>query len=175
MEVTTAIVLFAPLAVQTVAVPLLKQYFPAALRRAPAHITLLYPFVPVEQLADACARLHRLCAETAPFDVTLDGYDSFPGNVAFMKIADPAPIKALFRRIRTVFPDYLPYDGQFGDDLHPHVTIAQLPDGTAQGALPLPDYAPVTFRAGQIHVAYGELTSDMPWWITYDVIPLGKR
>jgi 2'-5' RNA ligase len=173
MEISTAIVIFAPFEVQAVAVPMLKQYFPEALRRAPAHITILYPFVPVEKLAAACGLLRALCADYAPFDITLDGYGTFP-QIAFMKIVNPEPIKALFRRVRALFPEYLPYEGQYGDDLHPHVTVAQFPDEAAQQAVHLPAYAPITFRADRLHVAYGELTSDMPWWVTYDVIPFGK-
>jgi 2'-5' RNA ligase len=172
MEVTTAIVIFGSLEVQAVAVPLLKQHWPEGLCRAPAHITVLYPFAPLEKLPAASLQVRGLCAAQAPFDLTLDGYDSFP-KVAYMKLADPQPIKALFRRVRAVFPEYLPYEGQFGDDLHPHVTVAQFPDEETQRAVHLPEYAPITFRVERLHLVFGALTSDIPW-LTYDVIPLGK-
>lgn len=170
MQLATAVSIVAPHPVQAIAVPLLKQYAPDTLIRVPAHITLLFPFVPVDRLGEASLTLRALCANEPSFEITLRGYGAFPG-VVFMSPADPEPIKALFRKIYAAFPDCPPYKGQFGDDLHPHMTVAEFASAADQSAAVLPPYEPVTFRAEQIHLMYGPVDLALPW-IVYDVIPL---
>src|SRR5262249_13355877 len=120
MELTTAIIIVASHHVQAVAVPLLQRYAPDTAVRVPPHITILFPFVTVERLGEAAIKLREVCAPIKPFDITMQGYDSFPG-VAFMNPANPALIQAVFRKIYAAFPECPPYGGQFGHDLHPHM------------------------------------------------------
>lgn len=170
MKLETAIIIVAPHDVQTVAVPLLRQYAPETLIRVPPHITVLYPFVPVNRLDEACAKLNEICASVPAFDITMTGYDSFP-KVAFMNPANPAPIQAVFRKIFAAFPECPPYGGAFGNDLHPHMTVGEFATIEAQQAAVLPDYAPTTFRAKRLHVMYGPIDRALSW-ITHAVIPL---
>ncbi len=170
MEMTTAIIIVAPHEVQAVAGPLLQRYAPETSVRVPAHITLLFPFVAPERLGEVSKKLREICAPIAPFDITMQGYDSFPG-VTFMNPANPAPIQAVFRKIYAGFPECPPYGGQFGHDLHPHMTIGEFASQAEQQAAILPDYAPITFRVERLHLIYGPINLALPW-ITYDVIPL---
>lgn len=170
MELTTAIIIAAPHEVQAVAVPLLQRYAPDTSVRVPAHITVLFPFVPVERLAVASVKLREICASIAPFDITMQGYDFFPG-VAFMNPLNPAPIQAVFRKIFAAFPECPPYGGQFGHDLHPHMTVGEFASDDERKAAVLPDYTPMTFRAERLHLIYGPINAALPW-ITFDVIPL---
>ena len=170
MKMQTAIIIVAPHEVQAIASPLMRRYAPDSAIRVPPHITVLYPFVPVEGLDEACKKVRTICANVAPFDITLRGYDSFP-KVAFMMPANPEPIQALFRQIFAAFPECPPYGGAFGHDLHPHMTVGEFADVEAQQAAILPDYAPITFRAERVHVLYGPIDVALPW-ITRAVIPL---
>jgi 2'-5' RNA ligase len=156
--------------VQAVAVPLLLRYSPHLLTVSPAHITLIYPFVPVDELEAACQTLRAIGREIAPFEITMRGYEQFP-LVTFMAPANPAPILAVFHRILAAFPDYPPYRGAFGNALHPHMTVAQFPDEDTQRQADFPEYGSISFTVDRLHVLHGPDTLDRPW-LTYDVIPL---
>jgi len=169
MMLSTAVVIFAPHEVQAVATPIMRQYALESLIRVPAHITLMFPFVPCERLSEAALTLKALSAQIKPFEITLSGYDQFTG-VVFMRPVNPEPIKAVFRQIYEAFPLYPPYGGTFGNDLHPHVTVGEFKNEDEQRSVWLPDYAPITFRAERIHLIYGVHREPLPW-LTYSVIP----
>lgn len=172
MHLSTAIVIMAPPEAQAVAVPLLRQYSPDSLLRVPPHITVSYPFVPYDQLDEALPKLHSLCADVPPFELTVHGYDAFPG-VAYMKPLNPEPVQALFQRIFAAFPEYPPYEGRFGNEIQPHLTVGEFADEHIQKAAVLPFYDPVTWLVTRVHVLYGTQQAVLPW-LTYDVITLGR-
>ncbi len=172
MDYTTAVVIIAPHPVQRFAVPLMRQYSFESMMRVPAHITVLFPFVPVDDLNAACRTLRDLYADVPPFDVALDGYGHFP-TVIFLKPADPQPIQALFQRVHGAFPGYPPYRGTFGnDEITPHMTIAECRSEAERKAIVLPPFAPITFTVRCLHLIVGVEREPIPW-ITHDVIPLG--
>ena len=170
-KLTTVIMIVAPHEVQAIAVPILRKYAPDTLSRVPAHLTILYPFVGYERLNGACTKLRAICADIAPFEITMSGYDSFP-LTAYMNPRDPAPILAVFKKIFAEFPECPPYGGSFGDELHPHMTVGEFRSEAEQRAAVLPTYAPLTFRADKLHVMYGIDREPLPW-LTHAVIPLG--
>lgn len=171
MPLVSAIVIYAPYAVQKVAVPLMRIYAPNDFARVPPHITVLFPFVPAAGLAAVAPRLREIGGRFAPFEVTMRGYGQFPG-VMYLQPADPTPIQAIFRAIYDEFPDYPPYGGQFGEQITPHMTVGTFADEAAQQAATFPDYEPLTFRADRLHLIYGDPQEKLPW-LTYDVIVLG--
>jgi 2'-5' RNA ligase len=173
MNLSTAVVIFAPHEVQAIAVPILRQYALDSLIRVPPHITLMFPFVPFEQLDSAAQTIKSISTDIRPFDVTLSSYDQFPG-VIFMQPANPEPIKAVFKQIYDAFPLYPPYGGAFGNDLHPHVTVGEFKNEAEQRAVWLPDYAPITFRAERVHLIYGIHREPFPW-LTHSVIAFGGK
>jgi 2'-5' RNA ligase len=170
---TTGIIIVAPHEVQAIAVPTLQQYGFNALIRVPAHLTLLYPFVEFDQLGAACEKLRSIFASVSPFAITMDGYGYFP-TVSYMKPANPGPVQDVFRRIFAAFPECPPYRGQFGNDLHPHMTVGEFSSEHERQAAILPEYPPTTFCAERIHVIYGIDDAALPW-ITYTVIPFGEQ
>ena len=169
-ELATSVVITAPCEVQRIAVPVMRQYAPHNLVRFRPHVTLMFPFVPFNELAGACDTLDEIGKSVPPFDVTLNGYGKFPG-VIYMKLDNPAPVKALYRRLYNAFPDYPPYEGEFGTELSPHLTVAHFEDEAEQPATPLPDYTPLTFCVERLHVWYGIRDEDLPW-LTYHVVRL---
>ncbi len=94
--------------------------------KSPAHITLQKPFkMSGSGISAIRAALAELVLNEKPFPVTLDGYGSFPPRVIFISIADPAPARALHRRLTEMLAAKrcLP-DDEIMHDLHPHITVA---------------------------------------------------
>jgi hypothetical protein len=110
--------------------PLVRDYRmefdPAAALGVPAHVSVLFPFLPPALVAAARPRLAALFAEFDPFDYTLAALGRFPG-VLYLSPEPAAPFQALTRRVAEVFPDYPPYGGKF-KDIVPHLTVAELAD-----------------------------------------------
>jgi 2'-5' RNA ligase len=170
MNFETGVIIVGAHNVQAVAVPLMLRYSPHLLTIFPAEITLLFPFVPIDELELACQTLRAIGSEIAPFEITLRGYEQSP-RWTFMTPVDPAPILTVFHRLSAAFPDYPPYRGAFGNSLHPHMTVAQFDDEAAQQRAEFPDYGSISFTVDRLHVVHGPDTLDRPW-LTYDVIPL---
>jgi 2'-5' RNA ligase len=170
MQLNTVVMIVVPHEVQAIAVPILRQYAPETLIRVPAHITVLFPFVPAEQLDDTANKLYQVCESIPPFEITLDGYDSFPG-FTFMRLVNPEPVRALFRTLFKEFPDYPPYGGRFGNELNPHLTVAEFASEAKQGEATMPPYKAITFTTTHLHLMYGYSGIALPF-LTHSVIPL---
>jgi RNA 2',3'-cyclic 3'-phosphodiesterase len=155
------------------AVPLIERLMPQKAHGFTPHITLLYPFAPVDQLDAACEQLRDLCCETSPFEVTLAGYGRFPKAV-YLAIQDVEPLRSVFQTVRDVFPQYAPYDGVFGDAFTPHVTVLSSAENLMASLPMLPNYKPITFTVDRLHVSYGDPEDALPW-ITHDIVRLGTR
>jgi len=171
MTLFSGVVIFAPHEVQAVVVPIRRQYTPESLIRIPAHLTLMFPFVPHELLDAAAQTIKSVCANIEPFDITLAGYGQFPRTI-FMQPTNPEPINAVFRKLYAVFPQYPPYGGAYGDDIYPHVTVAEFKNEDVQRAVWMPDYAPITFRADRLHLIY-DVYDEPLLWLTHSVISFG--
>jgi 2'-5' RNA ligase len=133
--VDTALVVVVPEA-EPVVGPWRDRYDPAAGWGVPAHVTVLYPFLPLEQLDRAARAALRAIAGGVPaFDVDLVRTATFGDEVLWLD-PDPAePFRALTRAVGDHFPSALPYGGAHGgfDDVVPHLTVADHP--------PTPDLA----------------------------------
>jgi 2'-5' RNA ligase len=99
----------------------------AATRGVPAHVTIVYPFVPGARLnADVRRELAAIAATHDPFEVEFARIGRFPGVV----FADPEPaaaFAALTAAIVARYPDFPPYGGAH-DVVIPHLTIAEAQD-----------------------------------------------
>lgn len=100
------------------------QQYPEAVRDGvPAHVSLLYPFLPADELdEDVINALSDLLAQSGPMTVALDEVQRQDEFVALR----PDPItglRELSAAVQARWPDVVPYDGRFGD-VDPHVTIA---------------------------------------------------
>ena len=118
---------------------------PVASRALPAHVTALWPFLPVEA-ADAAAerRLGELLAGVPAFSFALTRVAELAD--AAVLLPEPAtPFRALTRALWDEWPECPPYGGAF-DDIAPHVTVAVDPpareraaiEGALASRLPLP-------------------------------------
>jgi 2'-5' RNA ligase len=100
---------------------------PVARLGVPAHITLIYPFIPPSQItADDRARLAALLSTFPVFDFSLTKLDRFP-EVLYLAPSPKEKIVELIQNIAAAFPEYPPYAGKF-TEINPHLTIAQSQD-----------------------------------------------
>ncbi|MFF4319187.1 2'-5' RNA ligase family protein [Streptomyces sp. NPDC001568] len=87
----------------------------------PAHVTVMYPFVPVADLGDDTEReFHRLTGSIPAVDLLLRELVAEPGFVA-VEAAELAPTVATFRN---AWPDLRPYGGRYGESPTAHLTVA---------------------------------------------------
>ena len=90
----------------------------------PAHVTVLFPFVPPGHLDGAVlARLAGLFAEVPSFDHRFSSTGWFGDDVVWLAPDDPEPFRDLTARVVAAFPQHLPFEGAFGDLVVPHLTI----------------------------------------------------
>jgi 2'-5' RNA ligase len=89
----------------------------------PAHVTLLFPFMPAERVDDAVlAELHALFAATPAFAVAFRETRRWPETlVLFPEPADP--FIRLTEAIVERWSDYPPYEGAH-EAVVPHLTVA---------------------------------------------------
>jgi len=98
---------------------------PAAALGVPAHVTVLYPFMPPERVDDAViSDLAGAVGSVACFDVTFARLRWFERSVLWLA-PDPAdPFRALTAAVERTFPGHQPYGGVHADVV-PHLTIGQ--------------------------------------------------
>lgn len=89
----------------------------------PAHITILYPFMPPHKITLAVmAELRDLFAHFAAFEFALTELRRFPEYLHLFP--SPAePFKMLTNAVVECYPDYPPYGGAFAEVI-PHLTVA---------------------------------------------------
>lgn len=101
----------------------------------PAHVTLLFPFIPRDSIGDTdLDAVATIIGREPSFEVTLTGPRRFPsedpaGDVLWLAPEPAQPFLRLTRAIATAHPGYPPYGG-IHDEVIPHLTIAT---GSAAG------------------------------------------
>ena len=141
----------------------------------PAHVTLLFPFVPaVSMTAADVDRAGAAIGRTASFDVALRDVTTFEPTptkegVVWLAPEPAAPFIAMTESLVAAFPGYLPYEGLY-DTVIPHLTLANvdvdLPALVAAAAPELPFSRRVEAAAVLIEDASGR------WRIDHE-LPLG--
>jgi hypothetical protein len=124
--VTSAVIVTVPEAEPVVGELRLRHTHDAPLG-VPAHVTLLYPFVPAERVGEVEDRLARLLHGQAAFDAAFARTARFP-DVLYL---DPEPAEvftALTEAIAGEWPEHPPYVGAH-ETVIPHLTVAESEDG----------------------------------------------
>jgi hypothetical protein len=97
---------------------------PVARLGVPAHVSVLYPFLPAAKIdEDVVAQTAALLRAVPAFAHNLVRSDWFGDQVLWLAPDAGAEFRALTARVWTAFPAYPPYGGQF-DDVVPHLTVA---------------------------------------------------
>jgi len=93
----------------------------------PPHVTLLFPFVPVERLTtDVEDRLAGLLGAAQAFDAVFARTARFP-RVLYLEPEPEEPFAALTGEIAAAWPEHPPYEGEF-ETVVPHLTVAESDD-----------------------------------------------
>ncbi|MFN2466641.1 MAG: 2'-5' RNA ligase family protein [Gaiellaceae bacterium] len=125
--------------------PWRARFDPVAAFGVPAHVTLLYPFVPAGELDQALlADLHELFAGASPFDVCLARVERWPQEIVYLAPEPARPFAELTEELTLRYPDYPPYRG-IHDEVVPHLTVGRF-DGDP----------------GAAEIAVAELTAVLP-------------
>lgn len=90
----------------------------------PAHITILFPFLPGDELDEAALR--ELFARFPTFDFALDRVERFENGYVWLHPAPPWRFADLTAAIWQRWPHYPPYEGAF-DEVIPHLTVSETP------------------------------------------------
>ena len=102
----------------------LRQLDPAAGFGLPAHVTVLYPFGPLDELnTTVIAQLRRLFAAQKPFDVEFRRTRWFGDDVLWLDPEVSGPFVAMTAAVVAAYPRWQPYEGAF-ETVIPHLTVA---------------------------------------------------
>ena len=141
----------------------------------PAHVTVLYPFVPPDQVTEATLdRLREAVADTMSFECRFDRVDWFGDDVVWLAPEPDKPFRALTEAVWRRFPDHPPYAGAHPDTV-PHLTVGstRVGDlaGLRQAAADLLPVLPATARIDRVWLVAGTDAPDS--WRTLAEFALG--
>jgi 2'-5' RNA ligase len=140
--------------------------------RVPAHVTVVYPFMPPERIDDAVIeQLRRVVAGVAAFDAVLERVAWFGDGVLYVAPEPAEPFRQLTKAVAAAFPEHQPYGGAYDDPI-PHLTVgAETPTEDLRSAVPeLRSLLPV--RAHVDHALLVQGTGDVQWEVRAR-LPLG--
>jgi 2'-5' RNA ligase len=146
---------------------------PSAGRGVPAHVTILYPFVPPEALdAAVAAELESLFGDVPAFSFELRTVKWFGTTVVWLAPEPDTPFRELTRRVTARWRDVPPYGGAVSDPV-PHLTIG---DGATsselkEAARQVSESLPIAALAREVWLMTG--TSSPNTWTLDAAFPLG--
>lgn len=88
----------------------------------PAHITVLYPWIPPPVPDADLASLADLIRGLEPFEFELTEVRWFGTDVVFIAPEPAGPFAELTGAVAEAWPEYPPYEGEFDDPI-PHLTL----------------------------------------------------
>jgi len=107
---------------------------PVASRGIPAHITILFPFVPPHRFDERVLEtIREIAASVRPLEFELTGVGEFPGAI-WLRPEPEHLFQELTRRLWDSFPAYPPYGGTYPDS-QPHLTVAVVSNEAEQRRL----------------------------------------
>lgn len=145
---------------------------PACAWGVPAHITVLYPFVPPADIDQGVLDRLRLVLEAAPvFAFRLVAVEWFGDEVAWVRPEPKRNFLELTERVSEAWPDHPPYEGAHAEVI-PHLTICQGadPDDMAAAAEAVDASLPIDAEADRVHLMTGTRETDS--WATVAEFPL---
>ena len=150
---------------------------PIASDGVPAHVTVLFPFVPRAQIGrEVREGLGEVFAAQSSFDYRFERTGRFGDTTVFM---EPEPADAFLTLIRAAaarWPEHPPYGGAF-EVVIPHLTVGDdLADGEADLLITrlqeiLDRSGPITGRAAAVTLMTGDQAGR---WTTDSVYPLDR-
>jgi 2'-5' RNA ligase len=148
------------------------RFDPTAAQGVPAHVTLLFPFMPAAELTDAVReQVAAIIAAEPAFSFVLERVNRWP-DVVWLAPAPAEPFRKLTAALQAAFPDYPAYGGVH-PEVVPHLTIAQdaRPDWLAAAERALPAMLPVRDVCREAWLIAHE--HERPW-SSVQRLPLGR-
>ena len=138
----------------------------------PAHVTVLYPFLPPEQLSPQVLAAIRLIAAGVPrFYLSLDRLGWFDDRVLWLSPKPAEPFRELTNRLAVRFPAAQPYGGAF-PDVVPHLTVGHDQPGLPEAAAEVEAHLPIRARVTSLRLITGRPQPGDSWQTLTD-FPLG--
>jgi len=98
----------------------------------PAHLSVVYPFVPPADVDDdVLAGLAAAVGTVAAFDCVFPRTERFGADVLWLAPEPDAPFRELVAAVVAAFPAHQPYGGLY-EEPTPHLTIGELRLGSAE-------------------------------------------
>ncbi len=145
----------------------------AAAARVPAHVTVLWPFLPADAVDHRVLdRLATLFAAHPPFDVRFERTAWFDDTVLWLAPLPREPFVELTRAVWNAYPQCPPYGGRHAGE-HPHLTIGDrrpVADLLEAEQVVLPQL-PISARVEQVTLMAQD--SRQGSWAVVTAFPLG--
>lgn len=167
----TAVIVPVPAAEPLVG-PLRSELDPAARRGVPAHVTVLFPFVPIED--GVLAALGEVVRTVPAFTATFAEVGWFGEDVMWLAPRPVEPFVGLTLAVQERF-GLVPYEGRYGTEPVPHLTVgngAPLPRLRAAAAA-LGAGLPLQAEINSVRVITGRRSVNS--WSTVAELSLGPR
>lgn len=130
----------------------------------PAHVTVLYPFVPPNQIdAGTIERIGAALADVRAFSCTFSQVKWFGEEVVWLGPEPDGHFRELTRSVWRRFPDYPPYRGEHPDST-PHLTIGSVAlanlESMRRAAVEIQAELPITTRIDHARLVAGSAARD---------------
>lgn len=139
----------------------------------PAHVTVLYPFVPPAEIDGGTLETLGAAVGAVPrFSATWRSTGWFGADVLWLAPEPDRPFRALTASVCDAFPGYPPYGGRF-DDVVPHLTIGDhgSADELRAAERDVLERLPISMDVSTIRLMCG--TNAPGSWRTIADLPLG--
>lgn len=155
--------------------PFRQRYDPVVPLGMPAHVTVLFPFLPPERIGVPELRgLREHFAGQSAFDFALSELREFPGTLYLAPEPDE-PFVALLEATASRYPETPPYGGAF-DEIVPHLTVAHAEDPAELAEIrrrvedDLAAHGPIRAKARAVRL----MIEDGVLWRKWDLFPLAR-
>jgi hypothetical protein len=141
----------------------------------PAHLSVVYPFVPPAQVDDAVLTRLAAAVGTVPaFDCMFPRTDWFDDDVLWLAPDPDAPFRELTRAVVAAFPAHQPYGGAYAEPT-PHLTVGELRLGSAAelaaAERAVQEHLPLATRIDRVVLLAGRREADS--WRPVEAFELG--
>ena len=149
-----------------------EKYHPVAKLGVPAHVTVLFPFMALEDIDNSVEqKIQAALVCVAAFSFNLSSVGRFPVT-AYLVPEPKQPFVALTHALYRAFPSFPPFGGEF-EDIIPHLTVAhgaaeQAEEAAVEMGLALAASGPVHSHCKEVEL----LENSSGMWPTARVFPL---
>lgn len=132
----------------------------APVSTVPAHVTVLYPFLPPPSIEPATlGEISAALTAIPAFECAFNTVRWFGDEVLWLGPEPDAQFRALTKAVCARFPGHLPYEGMHPDTV-PHLTVADSRSGDLAGkrriATAITGHLPVHARIDRVRLVAGE-------------------